>query len=200
MPSLPTQGGNNGTWGDDLNTWLLYDHNTDGSHISSILFDSILGSDTASIDTGASGIAGGYNILDVYIISRTTQAVVGSSMIVRVNNDSGAKYDLQEIRAANTTLAGTQALAQTGWTFLSFGTSAETGAATYLRFSIPGYDLTTFHKVGEGVLSANEDTAAENRLRMHAMRFKDTAAITRMSVTAGSGNLLTGSRLLIYGR
>lgn len=32
MPSLPTQGGNNGTWGDDLNTWLLVDHNSDGTN------------------------------------------------------------------------------------------------------------------------------------------------------------------------
>lgn len=32
MPSLPTQGGNNGTWGDDLNTWLLADHNSDGTN------------------------------------------------------------------------------------------------------------------------------------------------------------------------
>jgi len=34
MATLPTQGGNDGTWGTDLNTWLLTEHNADGSHDS----------------------------------------------------------------------------------------------------------------------------------------------------------------------
>lgn len=33
MPALPTPGGSSGTWGDELNDWLLVDHNADGTNI-----------------------------------------------------------------------------------------------------------------------------------------------------------------------
>lgn len=32
MATLPTSGGDDGTWGDELNEFLLVDHNADGTH------------------------------------------------------------------------------------------------------------------------------------------------------------------------
>ena len=32
MADLPVQGGNEGTWGTDLNTWLQVEHESDGGH------------------------------------------------------------------------------------------------------------------------------------------------------------------------
>jgi len=41
MADLPSQGGSDGTWGTELNTWLQTEHNADASHNSSTFFDTL---------------------------------------------------------------------------------------------------------------------------------------------------------------
>jgi hypothetical protein len=167
---------------------------------SAVLFDSTLGGAAANIDSGAGLFATTYNVLEVWIIARTTQAVVGSTVLVVVNNDTGSNYDLVQVQNLNATVSGTNVLASAQWTMQAFGASAQAGAATVIRLSIPGYGQTTFHKQGEAVVSQIEDTAADARLLVNGIRWRSTAAISRMRVAAGSGNLDAGSRLLIIGR
>ncbi len=164
------------------------------------IFDSTLGSDTASIDTGAGGIPSGGDLLEVWILCRTTEVAVGSSLIVRVNNDSGANYDVVQVRGLNVTAAAANTLAGTSWLLGSFGASAQAGAATVIRMTIPSYDQTTFHKAAEATVEQVEDTAADARVTAYGLRWRSTSAITRLAITAGSGSLLTGSRMFIYKR
>lgn len=165
-----------------------------------ILFDSTLGGDAASIDTGANGIAGGYNVLEIWIITRTAVVAVGSSILVTLNNDTGNNYDQVSIQDLNATLTGSNSLAQAQWTLVSFGANAQAGAATTIRMTIPGYDQTTFHKMGEVLCAQVEDTAADARMVVNGVRWRNTAAITRMKIAGNTGDLKAGSRLLIYGR
>lgn len=165
-----------------------------------VLFDSTLGGDAAAIDTGANGIAGGYNVLEVWMLTRTTEAASISSISVRVNNDSSAIYDLQVGRSNNVTNTAAATLAGTSWVFITAGASQLASYPALLRLTIPSYAVTTFFKLGETSVSVPDDTAANNFTDRHSLGWRSTAAITRMAVTAGSGNLLTGSRLLIYGR
>ena len=39
MPDLPIVGGSSDTWGDELNTWLEHDHNTDATHKTVVCLD-----------------------------------------------------------------------------------------------------------------------------------------------------------------
>lgn len=165
------------------------------------LDDQTLGSDTASIDTNTNGaLSGAYDVLEVWVLTRTTEAVVGSSLVLRFNNDSGANYDIVLVRDVNATVSGANTLAGTSILLPSYGANAQTGAVTLNRFTIPGYAQTTFHKVIEVTSEQVEDTAADARVQLSGARWRSTSAITRIAVTAGSGNLLTGSRLIVYGR
>jgi len=163
------------------------------------LFDSTLGADAASIDTGAGGIAQTNDHLLILVLARTTQVAVQSSFTALVNADGGANYDRQELQGANVTASAAVALGEASVFMSCPGASAEAGAVGVCRIEIPGYRQTTFHKVGVVLNAYNEDTAAENRVQSKSVRWKSTAAITRFSITAGSGNLLAGSRLAIYG-
>jgi hypothetical protein len=170
------------------------------SGIGALLFDSTLDAPAAAIDTGAGGIAGGYNVLEVWIIARTVVVAVSSSVLVTVNGDTGGNYDEVYTQDLNVTVTGVNSLAQTAWTLVSFGANAQAGAATTLRLTIPGYDQTTFHKMAEYTAAQVEDTAADARMRVGALRWRSSAAINQLTVTGNTGNLDAGSRLLVYGR
>jgi hypothetical protein len=171
-----------------------------GVHASAILFDSTLGADAASIDTGAAGIAGGYNVLEVYIIARSSTAAVFASANITFNADSGANYDHQLVSGADVTASAAASLAQTSLSETIPADSAQAGSAGVITMAIPGYAQTTFHKTVAMTVNMSEDTAGDNRTRQVAARWRSTSAITRMTVTASAGNLRAGSRLLIYGR
>jgi hypothetical protein len=175
-------------------------HAVSDAHRGAVLFEQALSADAATIDTGANGIASGYSLLEIWIVGRTTEAAVGSSLAITLNNDTGANYDFVAVRNLNTTVTGTNGLAQTNWLLPFFGASAQTGAATCIRISIPIYTRTDFHKVGEAVVEQVEDTAADARGQWFGLRYRSTTAVSRMTITAGSGNLLTGTSLLILSR
>lgn len=162
------------------------------------IFDSTLGADAGAIDTGANAIVGGYDVLELWVISRTTEAVVASSFNMTVNGDTGANYDFGFIKTTQAAVTGISLVAQSAWPFNAFGSSAQAGAATIHRMSFPGYAQTTFHKSGEASTTHLEDTAADCRTQLSSMRWRNTAAITQVTLTAGSGSLVAGSRLVIY--
>ena len=173
-----------------------------GGILSAVLFNSTLVADTATIDTGAGGIASGHKIMEVFLIARTNEVIVSSTVLITLNGDTSSVYDLGFVRSLNTTVTGGPGLAAANWALTCFGASAQTGAATYMRITFPRYDQATssLHKFAEGTIEQVEDTAADMKVQFVGLRYRSTAAITQMTVTAGSGNLLAGSSLLIIGR
>lgn len=164
------------------------------------LFDSTLGADSATIDTGAGGIAAGHVALLVCIIARTADAGANASLRVRLNNDSGANYDDSAVYNVNATPNGRTDLAQTGWSTTTHGDGGSAGYPGVWRLDIPGYDQTTFWKVATMLAMTMDATAGNNVDIAMGLGWRSTAAISRMAVTAASGaNLKAGSRLLVYG-
>jgi hypothetical protein len=164
-----------------------------------VVFDSTLLADAASIDTGAGAIPAGLALITVYIVGRTTQAVVSSSVSITLNNDTGSNYDVQYIQAASSVVSGGALATGTSWLLAFPGASMDAGSAGYISFEIPSYDQTTFHKETVDVEGLSSSTPANETVAARALRWKSTAAITRLKVAAGSGNLLAGTRLLIIG-
>jgi hypothetical protein len=165
------------------------------------LFDSTLSGTATAIDTGASGIATGHDILEVYALLRTDEAAVRSTLSVTVNGDGGSNYDRQFVRGVNATASAAAGAAEAGWLLTCAGASLASGVFTVMRFTVPFYTQTTAQKAGEYTGGDNDTTIANRRSETQALHWRSTAAITQMTFNAPAAkNFIAGSRLLIFGR
>jgi hypothetical protein len=163
------------------------------------LFDSTLGADTASIDTGANGVPQTYNHLLVVAIAKTSQAVVISDGLWRFNADAGGNYDRQTLRARSAATTSGAAAAATSVDINYPGSSNAAGHFGLSAMFIPAYRQTTAHGLLVEMGGWADSTIANSEAHVNIGDWRNTAAITQLSVTAGSGNLIAGSRVTIYG-
>jgi len=171
-----------------------------------VLYNNKLTVDTATLDTGAGGIAGTSNLLELWLLARTDEAALYSTLKLTFNNDTGAKYDYYEIDASAT---GAGALT-TGTSFgsgnIQFNVPGATGTANFFghaRLAMPFYAETVAYKEAEFFLGLMPNvTAADQRMKIRKVQFRDTAAITRVTIAPFSvgPKLKAGSHLLIVGR
>ena len=150
-----------------------------------------------------SSISGSYNDLILVLIARSTFGGTLDRVWLRVNNDSGANYSLNRIRASGTTVTSADVI---GATSLQVGdipaTSSAANAFAAIEYTLFGYASTTWRKVL--MLNGNhyDDVTAGNIFTNRATGiWSSTAAINRVSLAASSfGNFASGSQLRIYGR
>jgi hypothetical protein len=173
-----------------------------GSSSAAVLFDSSLGANAPSIDTGAGGIAGGFNILEVLILTRTDDAAAESQALITLNNDTGANYDNQVLSGNNVTASANVGNATANWSFQVHGAGGSAGYPGLIWLVFPAYAQTTFNKVAVSMGGQPDATAGNQRVKPAIVGWRNTAAISRLKVAAGGGaaNLLAGSRLTILGR
>jgi hypothetical protein len=131
---------------------------------------------------------------------RTTQATRFSTALVTLNNDTAGNYDLQRLQGLNASVSSGPGLAATAWTFDCPGTTVAANFFTVIRLTIPCYAQTNGNKIGEATQGFLDTAAAGTIAEAMAIGYRSTTAISRLKVAAGSGNLLAGSRLLIFGR
>lgn len=172
-----------------------------GSKIGPVkIFDSILGADAASIDTGAGAIPAGFSELEIVFIGRTTSAgTSGGDIAVRVNGDSGANYDFEDLFANAGAVTAAAVSAQTRWQLVNAMASATANVASTIRLTIPGYDGTTWEKDGFADYTVVDRAGTANFWSgRYAVHWRSTAAITRVAVSAiNGGNIKAGSRLIV---
>lgn len=163
------------------------------------LFDSTLGAPAASIDTGAGGVSGGHVDLIIFLMLQTTQAVAGSSALLTFNGDAGAHYDYHRLDAASGAVSGGSSFAATSLVLSVLGASGgTTNYPSLALITLPAYASTTFWKVAYLQETQFDTTAANTFTGVRGMGWRSTAAINQVTVTAGSGNLVTGSRMAVY--
>lgn len=164
------------------------------------LFDSTLSVAAAAIDTGAGGIAAGSSDLLIRVLARTTQAALSSSLALTFNNDTGTNYEIIRMTAANGGAVSTgSAGAQTAITLTAPGASAAANLPSTVVCFVPSYTQTTFYKSVQTMGGWLDITNVGGAVDVREYNWKNTAAITRAALTAGSGNLVAGSRLTIWG-
>jgi hypothetical protein len=167
----------------------------------------VAGSDKASIDTGVDTPDAGSNdwsggdLLEASMILRTDDAAAAAAIQVILNNDAGANYDGQNVRAASTTVQGSVVLAASNWQFQVHGSGGTANYAGIVELFFPDYAGTTFFKTGRACTGCMDATAGNNQVLEDRIGYRSTSAISRLKVAAVStAKLKVGSQLLIYKR
>lgn len=167
------------------------------------LFESTLGANAASIDTGAGGIPSGHGDLIIFITGRTNRVSAVDTTLLLVNNDTAAHYDNEILQGAGSTTTSLNlnaggSLTNTNLATLT-GASASAGIAGALQILIPAYDGITFNKAGIVTAAVPLDSSGAT-VTTFAAQWRSTSAISQFSVAPGLGTLLlAGSRMVVYG-
>lgn len=171
-----------------------------GVGVFDLIENQTLGANAATIDF--QNIPATYNHLHVIGFLRGVQAADSVELRVRMNNDSGNNYDDQYVAGANATLTGS---ARTGESSALLGEivagNGNAGHGSPFMADIPQYAGTTFEKMvltEFGRMVA--DAAAGFNRGMSLGRWRNTAAITRITFLLSAGNFLAGSQLSLYGK
>jgi len=164
------------------------------------IFDQTLSGSAASIDTGAGGIPAGYSGLQIQVLARADGAFFSGGFQLQFNNDTAADYDYIWTDNSN---GVSSSFISTGITSgkVMEGPGASIATATIFgaaHVTIPAYADTTAYKAFTS-LGGFAETSGHSELVHSVSTWRSTAAITRIALITGIGNLVAGSRMTIWG-
>jgi hypothetical protein len=142
------------------------------------------------------GIAQTYRHLQIWSVGQSENAAA-KLVFLRFNNDSGANYSYEQAGANGTTPLGA---VTTGATSAAVGTLTGTGMNYPGRFviDVPYYAETVFRKECQTHGSWRDD-ATNTVNELFAVWWNNTAAVTRITLTADVSDWKVGSRAILYG-
>lgn len=159
----------------------------------------------ATLGSGASfdftSIPGTYTDLKIIVLARGDTAAAGTAVHLHFNNDSAGNYDSQTIDSNNTTnSASGQAATANNFAGIIAAASATANMASSIEITIPAYASTTFYKRYICTGGTSQGTASTNQyVRITEGEWRNTAAITRVTLVPGAGNFAAGSTATLYG-
>lgn len=164
-----------------------------------VIAQTVLGAAANSISF--TSIASTYESLLLIVNGRFANAVATGALSLRFNNDSGANYDASVIRVANTTVSG---LNDPGATQMYIGrlpgSSATADLPGVLQIMIPGYARTVFKKaLFSQSEQINTEAAAGMQTEWVSGVWRSTAAINRVDIGFGTGDMVASSVATLYG-
>lgn len=174
-----------------------------GTHAQ--ICDLTLGGTQATIDTNT--ILGGnipatYQHLCFRVVARGDTAAADTTLLMRLNNDSTAVYDDERIIVSGTgTISGSESLAATSLRVANI--PANTAPASVFGTCVAelnDYRSTAHHKDFVSMMGSRRGTATGTILTAcSAGGWKNTAAVTRITLLPGAGSFVTGTRFTLYG-
>jgi hypothetical protein len=173
------------------------------------IFDSILGAPAASFTVSpiatliaaAGGSTANLHGLELHLLAACSSAVNEAQVLMTLNGDAGANYDteLWYINAATVSSVANTAGATSHTAGVIPGTSAPAGSAGACMFVIPNFDGTAFWKQVTGTFSDHTNSVTTGfHAGMSGGTWKNTAAVTGVGLSLNTGNLVAGSRLVVY--
>jgi hypothetical protein len=144
---------------------------------------------------------GAYTHLEILWSARGTEVAFSTNMDLTFNGDTGANYDRQLLSGNATTVAAAEAIAAANAVIGAIpAASGATDMAGTGVLRIFDYRGTTFQKGGisnenlhRGVLTTGIFT------RQFSIGWRNTAAITSVTITLAAGNFVAGSKFSLYG-
>jgi hypothetical protein len=169
--------------------------------------------DTVLLDRQAVGAGGsasvtltpgsGYHSLEIHGLIRGEASQSSVSLYVRFNADTGTNYDslFQGMYSDGTRddfgWDGGSAM-EVGYVMAD---TAPAGAATHVTLKIPAYRNTTFHKGVTSHMGGREFAAAAGyRSDAGAGSWRNTAAVTSVTLLLATGDIAEGSEVLLFGK
>lgn len=166
-----------------------------------VLFESTLGADATSIDTGAGGVSTSYKHLLVLVSARTDGATVDDVAMFNFNGDTGANYARNYWKVG---LGGSTQEAGSGETAIKFICSTPGANANANVFGSGALLITDYANTSKNksflVLAFNPGNLSTWGAKLGGGYWASTAAISRIAVSPQTGtHLKAGSTLTVLG-
>lgn len=148
-----------------------------------------------------SSIPATYRHLKIIGSSRGSVAATFTMLSMRINGDTTAIYDNQQLAGnAATAAAGENISVTSASVGESAGASATAGACSTYEITIPNYRGTSFWKSWHVSHSLSSGTGTTTiHTKQWAGRIRATAAVSSITLLLTSGNFATGSTFSLYG-
>jgi hypothetical protein len=164
-----------------------------------LLETQVLTSSAASVTfSSLSTYAADYQHLQIRVAGKTTRNLGGGNLSVRFNGDSAGNYSTHGIIGTGSSVVSFGAANQTsmlcGW-LSSNTTAADVFGAAVIDILDP-FETTKYPTIR----TLSGQASGENQVRFESGSWRNTAALTSMTLFEGNGfNLSTGSRFSLYG-
>lgn len=163
------------------------------------LSDTTAGGAVANIDI--SGIVATYAHLLISVYARSDTAATSTTLLLRFNGDSAANYDWQQLTGSAAAAGAAESFAASG-AFVGNMPANTAGANLFsaTEIFIPNYAGAVNNKQSVAINSSKIGTASGN-FGVNALggAWRSNAAINRVTLLPGAGNLVAGTRVTIYG-
>ena len=150
-----------------------------------------------SVEFDVSDYAGVYKHLQIVGVARSTRASTSDGLRIQLNGDTGSNYVYHALRGDGSSVISYDALSRTAMSFDTMPAASSTASA-FGAFVVDLLDFSDSNK-NTTARSLGGFAGTGNELALGSSLWLNTAAVTSITLFAGFGDLVTGSRFSIYG-